>query len=80
MKEKRILLIAEAGVNHNGDISIALELVDAAKQAGADFVKFQTFSSKAMVSSTASLAEYQRQGVGHFKKSERNAPSARIEL
>jgi sialic acid synthase SpsE len=40
---KRVIIIAEAGVNHNGDMELAKELIDAAAQAGADYVKFQTF-------------------------------------
>ena len=45
----RIFIIAEAGVNHNGDIEIAKKLVDAAAKAGADAVKFQTFQAEALV-------------------------------
>ncbi len=59
---ERALIIAEAGVNHNGDISIAKEMIDAAAKAGADFVKFQTFKSEALVAPTAKLAEYQKKG------------------
>ena len=40
-----VLIIAEAGVNHNGDIKTALKLVEAAKKAGADYIKFQTFKA-----------------------------------
>lgn len=54
------LIIAEAGVNHNGDIDRALEMIDAAARAGADYVKFQTFNPAKLVTSTASTAEYQR--------------------
>lgn len=53
------LVIAEAGVNHNGDISMALRLVDAAAEAGADYVKFQTFSAEALVTRDARKAAYQ---------------------
>jgi N,N'-diacetyllegionaminate synthase len=56
----RTLVIAEAGVNHNGDISIAKKLIAAAAMAGADLVKFQTFSAKNLVSSSAPKAEYQK--------------------
>lgn len=56
---KKILVIAEAGVNHNGDISNALKLVEAAADAGADYVKFQTFKAEKLVSRNAKKAEYQ---------------------
>ena len=58
---QRTVVIAEAGVNHNGDISIAKQLVDAASLAGADYVKFQTFSAERMVTPTAGKAGYQKQ-------------------
>lgn len=54
-----IFIIAEAGVNHNGDIEIAKKLVDAAAKAGADAVKFQTFKAEALVSKDAKKAAYQ---------------------
>ena len=47
---KHVIIIAEAGVNHNGDINLAKKMVDAAKQAGVDYVKFQTFNPKKLVS------------------------------
>lgn len=56
----RTLIIAEAGVNHNGDIGLAKKLIAAAAAAGADLVKFQTFSAKNLVSSSAQKAEYQK--------------------
>ncbi len=55
----RVLVIAEAGVNHNGDITIAKKLIDAAAEAEADYVKFQTFNSKKLVSKSAQKAKYQ---------------------
>ncbi len=55
-----ILIIAEAGVNHNGDTDLAMELVDVAADAGADAVKFQTFDAQALVTATAEKALYQQ--------------------
>ena len=55
----KTLVIAEAGVNHNGDIEIAKKLIDIAADAGADLVKFQTFSADRLVTQNASKAEYQ---------------------
>lgn len=55
----RTLIIAEAGVNHNGDVGIALELVDKAAEAGADYVKFQTFKATKLASASAKKASYQ---------------------
>lgn len=57
--ETRCFVIAEAGVNHNGDVSKALELVDIAAEAGADAVKFQTFSADRLVTPSARKATYQ---------------------
>ena len=52
-------IIAEAGVNHNGDLELARRLIDVAAQAGADAVKFQTFRTEAVVTKQAATAEYQ---------------------
>lgn len=55
------LIIAEAGVNHNGDLGLARQLIDAAAEAGADLVKFQTFTASRQVTLTAKKADYQTQ-------------------
>ena len=55
-----VLIIAEAGVNHNGDIKIAKELIDIASSGGADIIKFQTFTADRLVTKTAEKAEYQK--------------------
>lgn len=60
----RTLIIAEAGVNHNGDLALARQLVDAAADAGADVVKFQTFSADRLVTRHAAKATYQEQASG----------------
>jgi len=57
----KTLIIAEAGVNHNGDMVLARQLIDVAVEAGADFVKFQTFNASRQVTGTAKKADYQRQ-------------------
>ncbi len=59
MKSKHITIIAEAGVNHNGSMKTAKKLIDVAALAGADFVKFQTFRAKKLVSKNSEKAEYQ---------------------
>lgn len=58
--KKKVFIIAEAGVNHNGSIETAKKLVDVAAQAGADAVKFQTFKADNLVSKNAQKAEYQK--------------------
>lgn len=55
----RVFVIAEAGVNHNGDIRLAKQLINAASEAGADAVKFQTFQTKRLICKTAKKADYQ---------------------
>ena len=60
----KVFVIAEAGVNHNGDENLALELVDVAAKCGADAVKFQTFSANTLVSPEAEKAEYQKKSTG----------------
>ena len=58
------LIIAEAGVNHNGDPNLARDLVSAAHRAGADIVKFQTFKAKNIVTEKATQATYQKKNIG----------------
>lgn len=60
----KTLIIAEAGVNHNGSFELAKQLVDQAKEAGADFVKFQTANLDALVSKHAEMADYQKENTG----------------
>ena len=57
----KTLIIAEAGVNHNGDLDLAKQLINAAADAGADLVKFQTFNANRQVTRTAKKADYQTQ-------------------
>lgn len=61
---EKVVIIAEAGVNHNGSIDNAKKLIDAAAAAGVDYVKFQTFKADTIVSPTAKKAEYQSKNIG----------------
>ena len=61
----KVLIIAEAGVNHNGSIKLAKQLIDAAADAGVDYIKFQTFRTEKLVSKTAPKADYQIQNTGN---------------
>lgn len=58
------IIIAEAGVNHNGSIDIAKQLVDKAVEVGVDVIKFQTFKAEKLVSKSAKQAEYQKRNIG----------------
>lgn len=62
-----VFIIAEAGVNHNGKLDLAFKLVDVAKEAGADAVKFQTFKTENVVAEKADMAEYQKRNVSKSK-------------
>ena len=61
MNNQSIIIIAEAGVNHNGSIELAKNLISVAAEAGADFVKFQTFKAENLMTQTADKAEYQKE-------------------
>jgi N-acetylneuraminate synthase/N,N'-diacetyllegionaminate synthase len=63
MKSNRVLIIAEAGVNRNGELGKALVLIDIAAQAGADYVKFQTFKADKIVNRLAKNADYQKENM-----------------
>lgn len=65
-----MLVIAEAGVNHNGHVNLAEDLVDASRAAGADMVKFQTFRTLALVTSDAGRADYQARAIGGGSQAE----------
>ncbi len=59
-----VCIIAEAGINHNGDVKLAKRLIDEAKMAGADIVKFQTFDPVKIASKNAAMANYQKENTG----------------
>ncbi len=61
-------IIAEAGVNHNGEIELAKRLVDAAREANADAVKFQTWVTEKLIATDAAMAEYQKQNLGREQR------------
>lgn len=63
-KDDKCLIIAEAGVNHNGRLDLALRLCDAAKEAGADVVKFQTWNTDKLITKTVKMAAYQSKNTG----------------
>ncbi|TDX84101.1 N-acetylneuraminate synthase [Epilithonimonas xixisoli] len=66
----KVLIIAEAGVNHNGSLDNAFKLIDVAVDAGVDYVKFQTFKSENLVSKSAKKADYQIQNTGNSTDSQ----------
>lgn len=59
ISKEKVYIIAEAGVNHNGDLNLALKLIEEAKKSGADCVKFQTFKAEQIVTKTSPKAKYQ---------------------
>ena len=65
---KKIKIIAEIGVNHNGKLKLAKKLIDEAKKAGADYIKFQSFNPEMMVTKNLDLAEYQKKQSGSNRR------------
>ncbi|MCR5345949.1 MAG: N-acetylneuraminate synthase family protein, partial [Lachnospiraceae bacterium] len=63
----KTLIIAEIGVNHNGNVNTAKKMIEVAKDCGADIVKFQTFNTDALTSKFAKMAEYQKKNMGEEK-------------
>ncbi len=61
----KVIIIAEAGVNHNGSLEMAKQLAEAAQEAGADYVKFQTGIPRLLVSKFAEMADYQKKNIGN---------------
>ncbi|MDO8592400.1 MAG: N-acetylneuraminate synthase family protein [bacterium] len=76
--EQPVFIIAEAGVNHNGRLALALKLVDVAADAGADAVKFQTFRAEQVTIASGKMAEYQKRNLG--KTESQLAMLKRLEL
>lgn len=77
-KNSAPFVIAEAGVNHNGRLDLALKMVDVAAEAGADAIKFQTFRAQDLATKTAKMAAYQKRNTG--KRESQLAMLKRIEL
>ena len=67
---KNVVIIAEAGVNHNGSMENAIRLVDAAAEAGADYIKFQTFKAERLVAKSAKKAVYQISNTGNGEENQ----------
>ena len=67
---KHTIIIAEAGVNHNGSIDMAKQLVLKAKEVGVDYIKFQTFKASKLVTKSAKQAEYQQKNIGNGEDSQ----------
>ena len=74
------LIIAEAGVNHNGSLDLAKQLVDKAAEAGVDYVKFQTFKSEKLVTKSARQADYQQKNLGSKEGDSQLAMLKKLEL
>ena len=63
LKKNKTIVIAEAGVNHNGNINLAKKLIDVASKAGADYVKFQTFDVDQLILKNTKTASYQKRNL-----------------
>lgn len=70
--KQHTIIIAEAGVNHNGDLDLARKMIEKAAEAGADYVKFQTFSTEKLVTKNAQKASYQQVNTGDAEESQFN--------
>lgn len=70
MEPLHVIIIAEAGVNHNGSMDNAYRLIDAAAEAGVDYIKFQTFKANKLVSVTAKKADYQIQNTKNYEETQ----------
>ncbi len=68
----KTIIIAEAGINHNGSIKIAKKLIDCSKKAGADFVKFQLYNTKELVTKESKLANYQKKNTKNLSNKQFN--------
>jgi N,N'-diacetyllegionaminate synthase len=66
----KTIIIAEAGVNHNGSLALAKKLIDVAADSGADYVKFQTFKTELIISKTAAKADYQKQNTSQSEETQ----------
>lgn len=75
-----VLIIAEAGVNHNGDIEKAMKLIDAAAVAGVDYVKFQTFKADQLVTKSAKKARYQSANMPDDEANDQYSMLKKLEL
>ncbi|MBP5422305.1 MAG: N-acetylneuraminate synthase [Paludibacteraceae bacterium] len=75
-----VLIIAEAGVNHNGSVEIAKRMIDKAVEAGADVIKFQTFKSEKLVSKSAKQAEYQKKNIANSENDSQLDMLKKLEL
>ena len=63
MKKEKIFIIAEAGVNHNGDLLLAFKMIDKAVESGADAIKFQSFVAESLVTEGLDMSDYQKENM-----------------